>query len=133
MEHISLNYEIIVYCNGSSLYCKPVLDYIERDNTYFAHRLYQTHILFENSSYAVKLYDFIFSEGRNEDNTVIVEANVATYLLNMHSGVPISPFDPSKTNDMEFIRIAKYLDKLATCPSITKEIQSCLNSVLLKI
>ena len=123
LDYISEKYEIIVYCNGSAIYCNRILDYIERNKKYFAHRLYNTHVLFENSSFSVKYYDFLFHPTRTTENTVIVETHVATYLLNLYSGIPVAPYKGDNPDDVELARLAKYLTSLAKCEDISLEIK----------
>ena len=123
-------YEIIVFCNGSSAYCKPILDYIEKENKYFAHRIYSEHVLFDNSLYSVKFYDYLLTDGRTDDNTVIAEVNAATYIMKMKIGIPVTPRNALMQNDIELIYLAKYLDKLANCSSIVQEISASLNTAL---
>ena len=129
LNQVSEKYEIIVFCSGSSLYCKPVLNYIEEEKKIFSHRLYNSHVLFDNSSFAVKYYDFLLSEGRTVDNLVIVEVNPASYSLIMCSGIPIAPYKVSQTNDQELARLANYLEFLASSSSIHQTISASVQSV----
>ncbi len=130
LEYIAPQYEIIVFCNGSPLYCKPILDFLEKDRTYFAHRIYDSHVLFENPSYAVKYYDFLISKDRSLDNLVAVEAHVQTFALLMACGVPIEPFGSMKKEDEELVKLGKYLDELADVESINMKIKDTVNSTL---
>lgn len=118
LEYVSKNYEIIVFCNGSPLYCSSALDYIERHQKYFAHRLYNDHVMFENSAFSVKYYDFLFDDHRTLQSTVIVETHVATYSLLMNSGVPIAAYNPGNLMDKELVRLAGFLDRLLAEDSI---------------
>ncbi len=120
-----------MYCSGGDLYCKPILDCIERDCSYFAHRVYGTHVLFENSSFSVKFYDFLLSHGRSPANTIIVDSHVATFALNVRCGVPAAQFaDPAAKSDDELVRLARYLDTLSECENISETIMSTVNSTL---
>ena len=120
LEYISSKYELVVFCKGSELYCKPVLDSLEAKTNYFTHRLYGNHVLFDNQTFSVKYYDFLFTHGRTNDNTIIVESEVESYCLNLFNGIPISSFN--EKSDTELISLAKYLEDINKSPSIEKTI-----------
>ena len=100
----------MVFCTGSELYCSPILDEIESQKKFFAHRIYGNAVLFSNPNFPIKYYDFLLTGGRNKENTVIVENNVGSYLLNMLNGIPIDKF--SNNMDGELVKLAKYLKDL---------------------
>ncbi|MDR3547020.1 MAG: HAD family hydrolase [Candidatus Pacebacteria bacterium] len=118
LEYVSNSYEIIVFCNGSTIYCSHVLDFIERQRRYFAHRLYNNHVLLENSTFSVKFYDVLLNEQRTLHNTVIVESQVATYSLLIYSGVPMLPYKAAEAGDRELVRLASFLDQMLKVDSV---------------
>ena len=130
LESVTKQYEVIVYCAGSQLYCSHVLDYIERDKQYFAHRLYNTHVLFESAQYSIKYYDFLLSKPRSRDNTVIVETAVSTYSLLLYNGLPIEPFTTYLPDQDQLMWLASYLDQLARLPSVYEEINAIVQDAL---
>lgn len=86
-------------------------------------------MVFENSSFSVKLYDFLFSpDGRAPENTVVVEAFVATFSLCARCGVPVAPFDEGDAAEDELIRLARFLEGLAECGNIAEEIGGRVNA-----
>ncbi len=131
LEYVSRNYEIIVFCNGSPLYCSPVLDFIERKKKYFAYRLYNNHVLFENATFSVKYYDFLLSEPRTIHNTVIVESHVGTYSLLINSGVPVTPYNSASGTDQELVLLAGFLERILFEDSIYEYISGKLQSIML--
>jgi len=130
LEYVNEKYEIIIFSNGSEVYIKQILDYIEKDKAYFAHRIYGTHIISENPLYCVKYYDFLFTRERTMNNTVIIEPHVQTFSLVMTCGVPIEAFVLGNNYDSELAKIAKFLDILSIETSISNKIKGCVNSAL---
>ena len=118
LDYVSKDYEIIVFCNGGSIYCSGILDRIESQKKYFAYRLDNTHVVFENTNFSVKFYDVLFGAKRTINNTVIVDSNVGSYSLNLFSGIPMLPYKTYDPTDKELIHLANYLDTLAKCDSI---------------
>ena len=104
------------------MYCVPVLDYIEKKKPYFAYRLFNSHVIFENADFSVKFYDFLFSKERKIDSCVIVESKMPTYSLCVNCGIPISPFVHNSKIDEDLIHLAHYLNELAVCPSTCTKI-----------
>ena len=126
-------FELIVYCRGSEIYCESVLDDIEQHKKYFAHRIYNNHVLFENTHYSIKDYDFLFYNGRTNDNTIIVENNVATFCMKIFNGVVIKQFSvASSSQDNELIFLVKYLEELHALPSVCKCIGDTIRKAILK-
>ena len=116
LELMSKDYELIVFCNGCELYCSPVLDAIEHNHKFFAHRIYGDHALFENQEYSVKYYSFLFASGRNSNNTIIVDSRVGIYSLKLLNGAPILPF--TGEGDHELISLTKFLEDLRSVKSV---------------
>ena len=117
-------FEVIVFCKGSELYCKPVLDTLESSCKYFAHRLYDNYVLFENQNFSVKYYDFLLKYDRTPKNTIIIDSNVDAYCLNLSNGIPICPFDEGY--DDELIRLARYLENIEKESNINQFIKKTL-------
>lgn len=130
MQYISKKYEIIVFCNGSQYCCDQVINEIEGCSRYFAHRLYNSHVLFENPLFSVKDYEFLLKEPRTTNNTVIVDSSVATYSLMQFLGIPVTKFNPELKDDDELVRLACYLDYLAGCSNIKSIINSNVQAAL---
>ena len=130
LDYVSKKYEIIVFCNGSDLYCKPVLDYIEKERLYFAHRAYGSYVLFENPTFSVKYYDFLMCDGRDSNNSVIVDSHVGTFCLRIANGVPVLPYSDTEKGDEELIGLAKCLDELAISANISAAINcAAINAI----
>ena len=133
LENISDRFEVIVYCKGGEEYCSSILEAIEKKKTYFSHKLYKDHVLFENLKYSVKYYDFLMGNGRSVDNTIILDQNVGVFCLNMFNGIPISPFLSSRTDiyDIQLACVAQYLEHLKDVPSICDAISASLREAML--
>ena len=118
-------FELIVYCSGTESCCSGVLDAIETTRKYFSYRIYNDHVLFENSSYSIKDYDFLFGSDRTKDNTIIVEHSIASFCLKMGNGVLIQRFQPDQDscNENELAELAKCLEELSGKPSAKRFIK----------
>ncbi len=131
LEFVSERFEVIIFCSGSELYCSSIIDAIEHRRSYFAHRVYNDHVLLENSSYCVKDYEFLMSGGRNEGNTVIVEHTVASYCTRLFNGVPVQRFDPTTpSRNPELVYLAKFLEELDGKSNVGKHIEETIKSCL---
>lgn len=133
INFVADKFELVIFCAGSPAYCEPVLDAVERDKKYFAHRIYSEHVLFQNANFPVKYYDFLFSCGRSKDDTIIVESDVATYCLNMFNGVPICPYKNVRTDvyDTELAYLARCLDELRKASSVSETIAAYIRDAAL--
>ena len=127
LEFAAKRFELIVFCKGCELYCSPVLDAIEHNTKYFAHRVYGDHALFENPKFSVKYYDFLLTDGRSVDSTIIVDSNVGAYCLRLYNGLPIRPY--LRPDDTELIHLAKYLEEVRGARSVPEIIGSCVRRV----
>lgn len=125
LDRIAKKFELIIFCKGSELYCKPVLDFLELKTRYFAHRLYSNYVLFDNQNFSVKYYDFLLTHGRTPANTLILDCGVETYSLCLHSGVPVLPY--TDEHDIELVHVAKYLDELSKVGNIEETLRNSLN------
>jgi TFIIF-interacting CTD phosphatase-like protein len=122
---------VVVYASGSERYCARVLDYIEQSKRYFAHRAYGDHLLCEGIEYSVKHYEFLFSDQRTCDNTIIVDLSPAIYCMKVCNGVPIERFLANVSiPDHALIPLAKYLEELnfelSICQTVGRTVRAAL-------
>ncbi len=135
LDFLSANFEVIVFCSGSEAYCGAILDAIETDKRYFAHRVYNDLALFQNAAFSVKYYDFIMCGERSRDNTFILESEVGAYCLNMFNGVPIAPYkgeSGEEGEDSELAYVAKYLESVKDVASVYATIGSSIRDIVLE-
>lgn len=104
------------------------MNFLEKDKRYFAHRIFNTQVLFENPEYSVKFYDYLFTKERRLESSVIVECDLRTCALAPTIAVPIKPYDFSMHEDDAFVHLAKYLSTIAECESTRIEIQTAFRS-----
>ena len=130
LDFVGDRYEMVVYCRGRRECCEPVLDALESDKKHFAHRLYGDMVLFENAEYSMKFYNFLLCGDRSEDNTIILDAGVAVYALNMYNGVPVEPLalTPGKPSspDYTLVHVAHFLEEMRSVPSVSKAFVSII-------
>ena len=133
LELMSEKFELVVFCSGSEMYCASVLDDIEHCRKYFSYRIYNDHVLFENSQYSIKDYDILFSNGRTTDNTIIVEHKILAFCMKVFNGVLVKYFSAtSSKQDNELIYLAKYLEELNAQPSVCKYIGDTIRLSMFK-
>ena len=119
LDFVMEMFELVVFTKGCEMYCSAVLDSLEARKKYFAHRVYNDHVLFENVNFTVKHYDFLFSGLRTTDNTLILDCCPATYTLKLYSGLPVCPYNPKlPMADTELVSIAKCLEEISSQPSV---------------
>ncbi len=125
LDFLASHFEVIVFCKGLPMYCAPVLDALESEKRYFAHRVYGNHTLFENQQFSVKYYDFLISAPRTVKNTIVVDSHVGAYCLNLANGLPATPFTGAAL-DSELVRLAKFLEGLQKADDVSQVIGSTL-------
>jgi len=125
LEYVGKKFELIVFCKGSEMYCKLVLDLLESEKQYFSHCLYSNYVLFENQNFSVKYYDFLLTNGRTLSNTVILDCGVEPYCLCLYNGIPVLSFE--NEHDTELIHVAKYLDDISKSKDIKKTLTNSLS------
>jgi len=104
-------YELIVYTSADKDYADEIIDFIESDRQYFAHRLYNSQCLIKENLYVFKELDLL-CYNRNLKNILIVDNIVRNYSLDIKNGIPILDYEGS-TDDLELVYLASYLRKLA--------------------
>lgn len=127
LAYISSKYEVIVFCSGSSLYCDIVLDYIESSSKYFAHRVYNTYVMFEHDNHSVKYYKFLLSPERTPANTLIADISAEVFALELNSGITTSPYREMNLADRELLVLANTIDKTIETGNVSLTIEELLN------
>ena len=131
LEFAASRFELIVSCNGSESYCSGILDAIEKRRKYFTYRIFNYHVLLENTSYIVKDYSFLVSKGRTGDDIAIIDHSVAAFCFEMNNGVLVEKYVPKdEDNDNELIGLAKCLEELAAQPSVKNYIKQFIVNVV---
>jgi len=130
LDNMYKEFELVIFCKGSEICCKPILDSIESKKQYFSHRIYNDFVILENPTYCIKSYDHLFYEsGRTSDNTIIIDACISNFCLNLSNGLPIQEFnsDYETQNPTELLELAGYLEFLNNQPNICDTIKSTIS------
>ena len=121
LSDMSRRYELVVYTAAEASYANQLLDFVEQDRKYFAHRLYHTQCLYYQNQYLFKPLELLCAN-RDIKDLIIVDNNVGNYALSIRNGISITSFrgDP---DDQELIYLGKYLRDLAKEPDVRTKIK----------
>lgn len=117
-------FELIVYTASDSKYANIVLDAIEKNKKYFAHRLYSEHCLKEDKKYSFKYLELL-CQTRNLKNVIIVDNTVSNFAIYIRNGIPIKDYR-CENDDIELIHLANYLTKFVEVDDIRELIRMTL-------
>lgn len=114
-------FEIVVLTASESDYADIILDFIESNNKYFAHRIYKDQCIVKEDFYLFKNLN-VLTYNRNLKDIVIVDNSVKNFALFICNGLPIVEFTGSET-DQELCKITNYLLQLAKEDNFTNVIK----------
>ena len=110
LKEVSKYYEIIIFTSSPKKYADKILNKIDIDGNLISHRLYRTHVLYENGK-SVKNLNLI---GRDLTKTIFVDNLRSNAKYNLNNLCPITTWRSDIFDD----RLIKLKDKLiyiATC------------------
>ena len=122
LEDMQEFYELIIYTSAERRYANSILDFIEKRQQYFAHRLYYPQCVVKKGQYSCKDLE-IFCHNRNLNNVVIVDNLVSNYCMHIKNGIPILYYKGSDV-DTQLIHLASYLRTLAEAKNISVVIKN---------
>ena len=100
-------YEIVIFTASVPQYANPLLNILDK-NKCIAHRLFRQHCI---SLYGLFIKD-LRRIGRDLKDTILLDNNPISYLVNQDNGLPIKTWHSNK-NDQELIKIIPLLEYLA--------------------
>ena len=100
-------YEIVIFTASVPQYANPLLNILDR-NKCITHRLFRQHCI---SLYGLFIKD-LRRIGRELKDTILLDNNPISYLVNQDNGLPIKTWHSNK-NDQELIKIIPLLEYLA--------------------
>jgi CTD small phosphatase-like protein 2 len=89
LEFLSTNYELCIFTAGDKAYADAILDRIDPNKEYIAHRLYRQHCT-KRGNFYVK--DLRIIEDRDLKDIILVDNSIISFAFQMNNGVPISSF-----------------------------------------
>ena len=117
LEEISKYYEIIIFTSSPKKYADKILNKIDIDGNLITHRLYKTHVLFENGK-TVKNLNMI---GRDLTKTIFVDNLRSNAKYNLNNLCPITTWI-SDIFDNRLIKLKDKLIYIATCGKYDNDI-----------
>ena len=100
-------YEIVIFTASVPQYANPLLNILDK-NKCITHRLFRQHCI---SLYGLFIKD-LRRIGRDLKETILLDNNPISYLVNQDNGLPIKTWHSNK-NDQELIKIIPLLEYLA--------------------
>ena len=107
LKAMSNFYEIVIFTASVPQYANPLLDILDK-NKYISHRLYRQHCI---SLFGLFIKD-LRKIGRDLKNTIILDNNPISYLLNQDNGIPIKSWHSDK-NDQELLKLIPLMEYLS--------------------
>jgi CTD small phosphatase-like protein 2 len=112
LDDMSTKFELIIYSTFNSQYVKALVKQIEKCKKYFTYSFHDEFCLFANISCGLKCTDFLYGN-RTLSDIIIVGDNVKVFPFSSDNFIPISVFTGDEHKDIELIKVATLLDKLA--------------------
>lgn len=88
LKELSTMAEIIIFTASSPSYADVVLDYLDPQKKYFAHRLYRQHCTLEKGFYTKDLRCI----NRRLEDCVLVDNSGFSFMLQPENGITILPY-----------------------------------------
>lgn len=105
LKELSKNFEIIVFTASHSCYANVVLNYLDPENKYIAHRLFREHCYYTAEGVHVKDLRVL---NRDLSQTVLIDNAAYSYAFQIDNGIPIIPYYEGKV-DFELKALQTYL------------------------
>jgi Dullard-like phosphatase family protein len=109
LERLSKKFELVIFTAGRQDYADHILDKLDPENKYFAHRLYRQHCdLVDGNSIGTKKDLHIkclqLLSNRKREDLLIVDNLIYSYSLDIENGIPIRSYINGKTDcELEYL------------------------------
>ena len=128
LDLIKNHYNIVVYTASHQSYADAVLNYLDKENKYFQHRLYRNHCVqceVDGIKFYVKDLDTL-NKFYNLKDVVLIDNSVLSFAYHLNNGIPIVPFTEQK-DDTQLLMLAYYLVSIAPFDDLTQENKKHIN------
>lgn len=120
LDKMSKLYELVIFTASIPEYANPLLDQLDPRKR-ICYRLFREHCTPSNSFFIKDLKKV----GRDLKNTIIIDNNPVSYVLNKDNGIPILTWHSSK-NDSELVKLIPLLEYLAK----VDDVRDCIKKVI---
>ena len=121
-------YELIVVTQYKESEINVAIEYLEEKGISFSYKIFKKHFIRGGNKELIQIYSMLL-KNRTWDNTIIIETNPYSYLLNIQNGIPISKFE-GKDEDKELARIGKACIEVNNWASVCTFLMRTLTKVL---
>ena len=131
LKNVGSKYELIIFTAGTQEYADPILDVIEKNEKFFAKRLYRQHTIFMNNTYIKDLTRL----GRDLSKIIIVDNMPQNFGLQRENGIFIKNFFGEDKNDTALNDLTHILLKIASNPNndVRTELKKYKEEIFTKI
>ena len=131
LKNVKKKYEIIAFTAGTQQYAEPILDKIEKNEKFFAKRLYRQHTILKNNIYIKDLTRL----GRDLSKIIIVDNMPQNFSLQKENGILIKNFFGQEKYETTLNDLSNILLKIASNPNndVRKELKKFREEIFTKI
>ena len=119
LKKMSNFYEIVIFTASNAHYANPLLDQLDINHN-ISHRLFREHCISMSGVYIKDLRRI----GRDLKDTIILDNNPISYVVNKENGIPIKTwhFDKGDVELVKLIPLFEYLSKVDDVRNVIKRI-----------
>lgn len=108
LKNLAKNFEVIVFTASHSCYANVVLNHLDPENKYIAHRLFREHCYPTSEGVYVKDLRVI---NRDLSQMILVDNAAYSYAFQVDNGIPIIPYYEGKI-DFELKALQGYIESM---------------------
>ena len=119
LKKMSNFYEIVIFTASNAHYANPLLDQLDINHN-ISHRLFREHCISMSGVYIKDLRRI----GRDLKDTIILDNNPISYVVNKENGIPIKTwhFDKGDVELVKLIPLFEYLSKVDDVRNVIRKI-----------
>lgn len=118
LDFCNQHFELIIFTASCSDYADPIIDYIEKEKSYFKYRFYREHCLNYGNLFLKDLSIF----GKPLSKTMIVDNNLLSFSHYLNNGVLVSSFT-NESDDLDLCSLIEYFKTLLGASDVRTEIE----------
>lgn len=122
LSKMSQLYELVIFTASVAPYANPLLDRLD-ENRVIAYRLFRQHCINMSGAYIKDLRKV----GRDLKDTIILDNNPISYVVNKENGIPILTWHYDKS-DKELLKIIPLLEKLSRVSDVRTVIKKIVKN-----